>query len=48
MKLKWCGSSTGAGMYLDLYEVEGGREMVIGASPGERQAVQGGRDQGFR
>jgi len=31
MKLKWYGSGTGAGMYLDLYEVEGGREIVVGA-----------------
>lgn len=31
MKLKWFGSGTGAGMYLDLYEVEGGREIVVGA-----------------
>lgn len=31
MKLKWFGSGTGAGLYVDLYEVEGGREIVVGA-----------------
>jgi len=31
MKLKWYGSGTGAGMYMDLYTVEGGREIAIGA-----------------
>jgi hypothetical protein len=31
MKLKWFGSGTGAGLYVDLYTDENGREIVVGA-----------------
>lgn len=31
MKLKWFGSGTGAGLYVDLYQTEDGREIVVGA-----------------
>ncbi len=30
-KLKWCGSGTGAGYYIDLYETEDGKKVLIGS-----------------
>lgn len=29
-KLKWIGSGKGAGYYIDLYETEDGRKVIIG------------------